>query len=245
MRVVILAGGKGTRISEESKLIPKPMIEIGNIPILERVMSIYEHQGFNDFILLTGYKSNHIVSHFMSNMDYDKTRDGIVLRDSKRTITIIYTGLDTLTGGRLGYLKGAVCEPFLMTYGDGVGNIKIQDVIDVFDVENSLVTVTAVHPAGRFGSVILEGNKVIYFGEKTDNSNQWINGGFMVIHPKTLEYIDGQDTNFEKDVLPVISEMGKLSAYRHTGFWMCMDTLRDKENLEDVLNTKGEIWLNM
>ena len=245
MRVVILAGGKGTRISEESKLIPKPMIEIGNVPILERVMSVYEHQGFNDFIFLTGYKSNYIVSHFMSCMDYDKTKDGIVLRDSKRTITIIYTGLDTLTGGRLGYLKNVVCEPFLMTYGDGVGNIKIQDTIDIFNSENSLVTVTAVHPAGRFGSVILEENKVIYFGEKTDNSNQWINGGFMVIHPKTLEYIDGQDTNFEMDVLPVISEMGKLSAYRHTGFWMCMDTLRDKENLEDVLNTKGEIWLNM
>lgn len=247
MKVVILAGGKGTRLSEETKAIPKPLVEIGGQPILEHVMEIYESQGYNDFVIAAGYKSGLIVGHFLSGgYEYERVNGAVFFKDRKRSVAIIPTGEETQTGGRLKRLRPYLSEPFMMTYGDGVGNIQICKVLETFErnqERGGLVTLTAVHPPPRFGSVVMRRDDVTYFGEKTGESNQWINGGFMVIDPKALESITGDETNWEKDVLPIFALAGEVTAYRHEGFWLAMDTLRDKEELEENIKAHGKLWL--
>lgn len=183
------------------------------------------------------------MSYGMSyGMSYEKT-GGIVFQDEDKKITIVNTGLETQTGGRLKRLEPYLKEPFMFTYGDGLANVPLLEAIDTFLKNESLVTVTAVHPAGRFGSVYMDGDRVTNFGEKTDGKD-WINGGFMVIHPDALQYIcNGDSTNFESDCLPNIAYSGRMTAYRHIDFWHCIDTLRDLENLENIYNTHGKIWL--
>lgn len=246
MRVVILAGGKGTRLLEETRTIPKPMIEIGGQPLIEHIMEIYESQGFTNFIVATGYKGSMITAHFMTG-EYEWERkldsNSVVFSNGKRTVETVYTGVELLTGGRLKRLAPLLTEPFLFTYGDGVGNVDICKGIETFKKNGSLVTLTAVHPIGRFGSVETNEDKVVYFGEKVDGSNQWINGGFMVVDPKTLDYIKGDETNLEKEVLSNLASYGKMTAYKHDGFWMAVDSLRDKENLEEIIKEHGKIWL--
>lgn len=179
-------------------------------------------------------------------MSYEKTGEEIIFHDADKKITIVNTGLETQTGGRLKRLELYLKEPFFMTYGDGLSNVPLLEVIDTFIKNESLVTVTAVHPAGRFGSVYLDDlnrDKVVNFGEKTDGKD-WINGGFMVVHPDSLSYIcNGDVTNWEADVLPNIAYSGRMTAYRHEGFWTAVDTLRDKFTLEDTFKRDGAMWL--
>lgn len=178
-------------------------------------------------------------------MSYTKVGDEIIFHDKDKKITIVNTGLDTMTGGRLKRLEPYLTEPFFCTYGDGLANIPLAEVIKTFAKNDSLVTVTAVHPEGRFGSVHMAGDKVVDFGEKIDTQD-WVNGGFMVIDPAALQYIcNGDVTNWEKDSLPIIAGDGRMSAYRHIDFWACLDTLRDKEALEKQYSEQGAKWLTM
>lgn len=244
IKTVILCGGRGSRLSEETHSTPKPLIEVGGKPLLQHIIDIYTWQGFTDFILATGYKSSAIVGYFLDqDMTYAKEGEEIRFSDGEKRISIINTGLETQTGGRLKRLEPYLKEPFMLTYGDGVSNVPLKKVLSTFRKNRSLVTLTAVHPAGRFGSVYLDGDKVTRFGEKIDGQD-WINGGFMVVQPEALSFIrNGDVTNWEENCLTHISSIGRMSAYRHEGFWTAVDTLRDKLTLEDTFKRNGAMWL--
>ena len=220
MKVVILAGGRGTRISELTKFIPKPMVPINNIPILIHLINHYKKYNFNEFYIAVGYKSKVIKDYFKKNK----------IKDCK--IKLVDTGLKTMTGGRLKrlskYLKG---DTFLMTYGDGLSNVNLKSLIK-FHKQKKLMTLTAVRPPARFGAIKIVNSKVKYFKEKSSLDEGWINGGFFVIEPEIFKYIKNDKTYLERSPLEKIASMGKLSAFKHHGFWQCMDTLRDKEILE-------------
>lgn len=258
MKAIILAGGFGTRISEESQLKPKPMIEIGGKPILWHIMKIYSHYGINDFIICGGYKQNIIKEYFSnyylytSDVTFDfKNKNHLIVHNSVSepwTVTILDTGLTTMTGGRIKqveqFVKG---ETFLLTYGDGVADININNLIEYHNKNKALLTLSAVQPAGRYGRVSIEkDNKISTFIEKPKDGD-WINGGFFVCSPKIFEYLENadNDTVWEKEPLEKIAEDGQLYAYKHKGFWRAMDTLRDKTDLE-ALWSKGiapwKIW---
>ena len=221
MKVVILAGGLGTRISEYTKTIPKPMIPINKIPILVHLINYYRKYGFSEFYIAAGYKSKVIKDYFKKN------------KINKCKIHIINTGLNTMTGGRLKRLsKYLNNETFLMTYGDGLSNVNIKKLVDFHKKKKKLVTLTAVRPPARFGAIKIIKDKVKYFREKSSIDEGWINGGFFVIEPEIFKYIKNDKTYFEKRPLEKIATLGKLTAYKHYSFWQCMDTLRDKEILE-------------
>lgn len=241
---MIFAGGRGTRLSEETHSTPKPLIEVGQKPLLQHIIDIYTWQGFTDFILATGYKSSAIVGYFLDqDMTYAKEGEEVRFSDGEKRISIINTGLETQTGGRLKRLEPYLKEPFMLTYGDGLSNVPLKKVLSTFRKNRSLVTLTAVHPAGRFGSVYLDEDKVTRFGEKIDGQD-WINGGFMVVQPEALSFIsNGDATNWEENCLTHIGSIGRMSAYRHEGFWHCIDTLRDLTNLEELYARHGTIWL--
>ena len=253
MKAVILAGGLGTRISEESYLKPKPMIEIGGMPILWHIMKIYSRYGINDFIICAGYKQ-HVIKEFFKNYSLyhsDITfnlSDGSI-KSHKETsepwnVTVVDTGLETMTGGRIKRIKEYVGnETFLLTYGDGVSDIDIVKLIKYHKQHKKLVTLTAVHPEGRFGILNIENDgKVGSFGEKIESSRDWVNGGFMVMEPGVMDYIDGDDTALEQGPLNRISADGQLMAYRYEGFWQCMDTMRDKQRLEKLWQSGNPPW---
>ena len=253
MKAVILAGGFGTRISEESYLRPKPMIEIGGYPILWHILKIFYSQGISEFIICAGYKQHMIKEYFAdyflhrSDITFDFT-DGektIVHSTSseKWKITVVDTGLNTMTGGRIKRIRKYLGdEPFLLTYGDGVSDVDIHKLIEFHKSHGKLATLTAVHPIGRFGVLDLDGDKIANFGEKTESKTDWINGGFMVLDPKVIDYIDGDKTTFEQAPLNKLSSKGELMAYKHPGFWQCMDTLRDKQNLEELWESGKAPW---
>lgn len=252
MKVVILAGGYGTRLMEESVLRPKPMVEIGSMPILWHIMKGYSSRGFNEFIICCGYKGYVIKEYFAnyslhrSDVTFD-TRDGSMEVHQNTSepwrVTLVDTGLNTLTGGRLkrvaSYLGN---EPFFMTYGDGVSDVNLNELLACHKREGKLATLTAVQPPGRFGSLRLDGGCVTDFCEKPGGDGGWINGGFFVIEPEAMQYIEGDQTSWEGYVLYRLAEAGQLSAYRHTGFWRPMDTLRDKQNLERLWNAGEAPW---
>jgi glucose-1-phosphate cytidylyltransferase len=223
MKVVILAGGFGTRISEYSKTIPKPMIKINNKPIIVHIMEHYAKYGFTTFYIALGYKASVIKNYFnKKKFNWD--------------IKLINTGLNTMTGGRLKQLKKKLGnETFLMTYGDGVSDINILNLIKFHKKNKKLVTLTAVRPPARFGAVKISGKIVKFFKEKEKLAEGWINGGFFVMEPKFLNYIKNDNTFLEKDPLERASKNKQLAAFKHTGFWQCMDTKRDKEKLEKIL----------
>ena len=224
MKVVILAGGLGTRISEYTKTIPKPMIPINSVPILIHLINHYRRYDFNEFYIAVGYKSKVIKEYFKKNK----------LKNCK--INIIDTGLKTMTGGRLKRLsKYLDKDTFLMTYGDGLINVNLKSLIKFHKKKNKLMTLTAVRPPARFGAIKIINNKVKYFKEKSSLDEGWINGGFFVIEPEIFKYIKSDKTYLERSPLEKIASMGKLSAFKHYGFWQCMDTLRDKEILEKKL----------
>lgn len=254
MKVVILAGGFGTRISEESQFKPKPMIEIGGKPILWHIMKWYSKFGHNEFIVCGGYKQEVIKNYFAnynlynSDVTFDFSNNGkiTVLCDNSEDwkVTVVDTGLNTMTGGRIKrvakYLNPN--ESFLMTYGDGVADVNINECIEFHEKNKTLVTLTGVLPEGRFGVMDINDNKIESFREKSKMDMGWINGGFMVLEPKVLKYISGDDMPFEKDPLETLAAEGQLSCYKHKGFWQCMDTLRDKEKLEALLSTGKAPW---
>ncbi|MCL2208700.1 MAG: glucose-1-phosphate cytidylyltransferase [Treponema sp.] len=249
MKTVILAGGLGTRLSEETNLLPKPMVEIGGRPILWHIMKIYSYWGFNEFVILTGYKSHIIKEYFInyytrySDITVDMSNNSVEIHNHRTEpwkVTMLYTGQDTMTGGRLLKAKAIIGnERFMLTYGDGVSDINIPKLISSHEKSRKLVTLTSVQPTGRFGSIEIDNDgKVSSFTEKPAGDGSWINGGFFIMEASFFNYIsEGNPTILEKKPLESVAEAGQLNAYKHTGFWRSMDTLRDKNELTDM-------WVN-
>lgn len=254
MKVVILAGGYGTRIAEESHLRPKPMIEIGGNPILWHIMKCYSHYGFNDFIICCGYKGYMIKEYFAdyylhrSDITFDFTNNNEMIIHSNVAepwkVTLVDTGLDTMTGGRLERVKEYIGnEAFMLTYGDGVCNVNINDLIEFHNKNKKTATITAIQPGGRFGVVdINDSNEITSFSEKSKEDGGWINGGYMIFEPEIFNYLNGDSTILERYPLESLANEGKLCAYKHEGFWKCMDTQRDKELLERLWKENKAEW---
>ena len=252
MKTVILAGGVGSRLAEETDATPKPMVEIGGPPILWHIMKIYAAAGFREFVIALGYKPEVIKSYFLSynHLRSDLTIDfgsgGIEMHDGERDdwkVHLIDTGVETQTGGRLKRLTGWLSDgTFLMTYGDGVANIDIRRLIEFHRSHGRLATVTAVRPPARFGGMDFDGDLVAEFTEKPQIGEGWINGGFFVLEPKVLDYIDHDATAFEREPLEHLAQDNQLVAYRHEGFWQCMDTLRDVRALKAMWESGDVPW---
>ena len=234
MKVIILAGGFGTRLSEETDLIPKPLVKIGGKPVLWHIMKLYSAFGYNEFIILLGYKGELIEEYFLNQL-YLFNWD----------ITFLDTGLKTDTGGRIKRAKNMIGnQPFLLTYGDGLSNIDINKLVAFHQNHDGLVTMTSVQLASRFGILeIGENNQVTRFNEKPKKNEAWINGGFFICDPEVIKYIKNDSTTFEKDPLSNLSKDGKLFTYRHHGFWKCMDTLRDKRELDNLAKSDSPPWI--
>ena len=223
MKVIILAGGKGTRIPEYSSKIPKPMVKINGIPILVHIMNHYSAYGFNDFIIALGYKGKVIKDYFKKNKFL-------------WNIKLVNTGLNSMTGGRIKLLKEIIGNnTFMMTYGDGVSNVNLKKLLNFHKKNKNLITMTAVRPPARFGAIKLKGNLVKYFKEKSKIDEGWINGGFFVIEPDFINFIKNENTYLEREPLEIASSKKELYAYKHNDFWQCMDTKRDKDFLEKIL----------
>jgi glucose-1-phosphate cytidylyltransferase len=232
MKVILLAGGYGTRISEETDVKPKPMVLIGDRPILWHVMTIYAQQGFKDFVIAGGYKYD-VIDKWVKSMDFGDW-----------SVQSLDTGLDTQTGGRIRQCMEIVGdEPVFVTYGDGVGNVPIAKVLDLHKSRGLLATVTAVHPPARFGVVEIEDGLVTHFGEKEHTNVGWINGGFFVLEPEVIKYIKDDGEPFEKYSLPRLVAENQLGSYEHEGFWQPMDTLREKNLLEEMIAEAKAPWL--
>jgi glucose-1-phosphate cytidylyltransferase len=253
MKVVIFAGGYGSRISEESALRPKPMIEIGGRPMLWHIMKIYTAHGFTDFIILLGYKGHAIKEYFFhygihsSDVTFDFASGETKIHNSvaeKWRVTLVDTGEATMTAGRLKRVQSYLDPnlPFLLTYGDAVSDVDVKASVEAHRRSDALVTLTAVQPSGRFGHLAIDGDRVTGFEEKPKTDGTWINGGFFVVSPKALDYVEGDSSVWEGDCLPRIATEGKLGAYHHSGYWQCMDTMRDKALLEDVWATGQAPW---
>lgn len=251
MKAVILAGGLGTRLSEETVTRPKPMVEIGGRPILWHILKIYSSHGINDFVICAGYKGYVIKEYFanyflhMSDVTFDMKENRMEVH-SKRSepwrVTIVDTGDETLTGGRMKRIVPFVDGTFCMTYGDGLADVNITESIEYHRKQGLKATLTAVQPLGRFGALGLAGGKVANFQEKPRGDGSWINGGFFVLEPSVFEYLDGDDTLWEKRPMERLSKEGQLAAYEHNGFWQPMDTLRDKLLLEQLWEERKAPW---
>ncbi len=254
MKVVILAGGFGTRISEESHLIPKPMIEIGGMPILWHIMKMYSHYGHNEFIICCGYKA-HVIKQYFA--DYYMHRSDVTFDfsdNNKMTVhsnfsepwkvTLVDTGLNTMTGGRVKRIQKYIGdEPFMLTYGDGVSDIDISKLVEFHSLHGKIATMTAVNVGQRFGVLDIKGdNTITSFREKNDKDGSMINAGFMILEPKIFDFIENDSTVFEKEPLEFVAHKGELKAYKHDGFWMCMDTQRDKHQLEELWASGNAPW---
>lgn len=253
MKVVILAGGFGTRLSEETEFRPKPMVEIGGKPILWHIMKIYSHFGFNDFIICLGYKGYIIKEFFLdyylhySDVDVDLSTNTYKILNKVTEpwkVSLIETGIDTMTGGRLKRIKDLVGnETFFATYGDGLSNVNLVKLLNFHREKKKIATVTAIQPPGRFGALdISEKGDVTRFMEKPLGDGAWINGGFFVLEPKVFNYIESDNTIFEKEPLENLASSGQLVAYRHYGFWKPMDTLRDKRELDSMWSAGMAGW---
>ncbi len=254
MKIVILAGGFGTRISEESHLMPKPMIEIGEKPILWHIMKYYSHFGYNEFIICCGYKQYVIKEFFAdyylhtSDVTFDFTAENkmIVHNNSSEPwkVTLVDTGLNTMTGGRIKRVASYIGnEPFMLTYGDGVADIDINKLVEFHKSHGKTATISSVQPGGRFGMLDIDSDESVKnFMEKSKEDGGWINAGFMVLNPEIMNYIDGDDCIFERYPLETVAAEGQLKAFKHEGFWQCMDTLRDKQLLEKLWENNDAPW---
>jgi len=252
MKVVILAGGLGTRLAEETEVRPKPMVEIGGFPILWHIMKIYAYQGFDEFVVALGYKGEIIKRFFY---DYHNLNGDISINfasgqvDSKNrdcedwTVHLVDTGQNSMTGGRIKRLENLLRDDtFMVTYGDGVCNVDVAELVKFHNSHGKLATVTAVRPPARYGELLINADSTAQFSEKPQTHEGWINGGFMVLEPQALDYLSGDDSILELDVLERLAGEGQLVAYRHKGFWQCMDTLRDKRQLEEAWKSGSAPW---
>lgn len=254
MKVVILAGGFGTRISEESHLRPKPMIEIGGRPILWHIMKYYSHYGYNEFVICLGYKGNIIKEFFMdyylydSDVTFDFSNNNKMIINNNVSepwkVTLVDTGLNTATGGRIKRVQQYIgSETFMLTYGDGVSDININNLVKFHKEHGKIVTISAIQPAGRFGVLDIGENNIINkFAEKSKEDVGWINGGFMILEPEIFKYLENDNTVFELEPLSKLAKQGQLVAYKHYGFWQCMDTQRDKQLLEKIWASNKAPW---
>lgn len=254
MKVVILAGGLGTRLSEETDLRPKPMVEIGDRPILWHIMKLYSYYGFNEFIICCGYKSYYIKDYFYhyymhsADMTIDMKNNKVSFHNSITEpwkVTLVDTGLNTMTGGRIKHVQDYIGdEPFMLTYGDGVSNINILELVNWHKKNGKIATMTAVQPSGKFGALdITENDSIVAFSEKPKGDGAWVNAGFMVLEPKVFDYIiEGDSTIFERSPLEQLASQNQLQAYKHDGFWKPMDTLRDKSELQAMWNKDIAPW---
>jgi glucose-1-phosphate cytidylyltransferase len=257
MKAVILAGGLGTRISEETYLKPKPMIEIGGKPILWHIMKMYSHYGINDFVICCGYKGYVIKEYFanyflhMSDVTFDMSKNSMEVHQRSAEpwrVTLVDTGEETMTGGRLKrvapYLQGV--EAFCFTYGDGVSDVNIAELIAFHKAQKVKATLTATFPPGRFGALDFDGQKILSFKEKPKGDGAMINGGFFVLSPEVIKLLSDDTTIWERGPLEILASQGQLAAFQHSGFWQPMDTLRDKNHLEDLWasgNAPWKVWL--
>ncbi|MBT4047295.1 MAG: glucose-1-phosphate cytidylyltransferase [Nitrospina sp.] len=252
MKAVILAGGLGTRLNEETDTKPKPMVEIGGKPILWHIMKIYSAHGISDFIICLGYKGYAIKEYFanyflhVSNVTFDLAKNDMVVHQHNAEpwkVTLVDTGDSTMTGGRLKNVRSYLDnEDFCFTYGDGLGDIDIGELIKLHKSEGTLATLTAVQPPGRFGAIKTDKNKIIGFQEKPEGDGGWVNGGFFILSPKVIDYIADETTVWEASPMEKLAENGELSAYFHHGFWQPMDTLREKKYLEDLWKSGKAPW---
>ncbi|MGB3310403.1 MAG: glucose-1-phosphate cytidylyltransferase [Nodosilinea sp.] len=254
MKAVILAGGLGTRLSEETSIKPKPMVEVGGYPILWHIMKIYSAHGINDFVVCCGYKGYVIKEYFanyflhMSDVTFDLRYNQMNVHTGNAEpwkVTLVDTGASTMTAGRLKRVREHIgTETFCLTYGDGVSDVNVTELIKFHQSQNGLATLTAVQPPGRFGAIALhEGQtKIESFQEKPEGDGAWINGGYFVLEPQVVDFIEGDDTIWEQQPLTKLAQMGQLSAFKHAGFWQPMDTLRDRNKLEDLWTSNQAPW---
>ncbi len=252
MKVALLAGGLGTRLAEETEVKPKPMVEIGGKPILWHIMMHYSHYGFNNFAIALGYKGEVIKKYMVdycslnSNLTVDFQTGAVTMQGGHRPdwiVDLVDTGMNTLTGGRIKRLAPHIGnETFMATYGDGVSDVNLQDLLVFHKSHGKLVTLTVVHPPARFGHLELDDNQVIEFSEKPQTREGWINSGFFVLEPEIFDYIDSDETYWEKEPLERLAREGQVMAYKHTSFWQCMDTIRDKKLLETLWQTGNAPW---
>lgn len=254
MKTVILAGGFGTRLAEFTHTIPKPMVTIGNKPVIWHIMNSYASRGFNDFVVALGYKAEVVKEYFLNysaiNSDFsvDMSNGDVVFHNSTVLdwkVTLVDTGLNTMTGGRLKRLATHLSgQPFMATYGDGLANVDIPQLVRFHRSHGKMATVTTVRPSARFGELDLLDNKVMSFAEKPQTSQGWINGGYFVFEPEFLDLIDDDETVLERMPLEVAASRGELMAFRHEGFWQCMDTVRDREYLQGLVNDGKTPWMD-
>ena len=252
MKAVILAGGFGTRISEETHLRPKPMIEIGGKPMLWHIMKIYSHYGINDFVICLGYKAYYIKEYFanyflhMSDVTFDMCQNKMEVHRNHCEpwkVTLVDTGQHTMTGGRLRRVAKYLDDgPFCFTYGDGVANVNISKIVEYHKCHGALATMTAIQPPGRYGALDMDGDRIRRFQEKPKGDGGWINGGFFVLDPKVIDYIESDTSIWEQTPLEQLAHDSQLCAYRHEGFWQAMDTLRDKIKLEELWEQGNAPW---
>ncbi len=251
MKCVILAGGLGTRLSEETSVKPKPMVEIGGRPILWHILKIYSSHGINDFVICAGYKGYMIKEYFanyflhMSDVTFDMSNNSMEVHQKNAEpwkVTIVDTGDDTMTGGRIKRIQPYVDGTFCCTYGDGVGDINIREAIDFHKKSGLKATLTGVQPPGRFGAIQLANDKVLSFQEKPDGDGSWINGGFFILEPSVFDEIEGDHTFWERKPLESLANQKQLGIYKHNGFWQPMDTLRDKIQLENLWDSGNAPW---
>lgn len=254
MKVVILAGGFGTRIAEESIYKPKPLIDVGGMPIIWHIMKYYSTFGFNDFVICAGYKQNCIKEYFSnyflnhSDVTFDMKNNNLIVHRTNSepwTVSVVDTGLNTMTGGRVKRIKEYVNdEPFMLTYGDGVADININDLLSFHKKMKKIATLTAVMPGGRFGALNIDTQGLIgSFREKKKDDGGWINGGFMVLEPEVFNYIDGDHVMLENEPFSKLVSEGQLAAYKHFGFWQCMDSVKDRSLLEKLIAEGKAPWI--
>ena len=252
MKVVILAGGRGTRLSEETQLKPKPLVEANGYPLLWHIMQNYYLHGFTEFVVLAGYKGQLIKEYFANywlqradiTFDLSTPKQEILnTRGLPWEVTVFDTGIDTGTGGRILRLKEVLQENFLLTYGDGVSDIDIKKLVSFHKKNSNIVTLTAVQPPARFGALSLSDSQVVDFYEKPEGEGSWVNGGFFVVDPKVFSFIDDDKSSFEVDVLPKLARENKLGAFKHSGYWQPVDTIRDLQRLNEYLDQGKAPWM--